>query len=49
MQGIVLPADEDVARAIVIIHDVRNAVLIVAIAADIDGETQIVGQGLDGL
>lgn len=48
-QGIVLPAYQDVARAGVVVHDVGNAVGVVALARGVDNHAERVGERLDGV
>ena len=43
------PANQDIARSIVALHSVRNAVRVVAVAVRVDCEAEIFCEGLDGL
>ena len=48
-QRIVLPADQDVSAASVVVHDLSHTVLVVTVAGGVNGDTQIGGQGLDSV
>jgi hypothetical protein len=48
-QSIVFPANQDIARSIVALHRIRNAVRVIAVAVRVDCEAKIFRERLDGL
>jgi hypothetical protein len=43
------PADQNIARPVVALHSIRNAVRVVAVAVRVDCEAEVFREGLDGL
>jgi hypothetical protein len=48
-QSIMFPADQNIARPVVALHSIRNAVRVVAVAVRVDCEAEVFREGLDGL
>jgi hypothetical protein len=48
-QSIMFPADQNIARPVVALHGIGNAVRVVAVAVRVDCEAEISRDGLDGL
>jgi hypothetical protein len=48
-QSIVLPADEDVSRAGIVIDNICYAILVIPIARCVKDKSQIVGKGFNGV
>jgi hypothetical protein len=47
MKGVMLPADQDIARAFIALHGISHTARIISVARDINRESQIVGQWVD--
>ena len=44
-----LPADQNVSAASVVVDNLGNALLVITVARGVNGDTQVSGQGLDGV
>jgi hypothetical protein len=49
MQIIVLPADQDVSWAVVVVDDISDTVLVITVAGGVDGNAEIFSERLNSL
>ena len=49
MQVAMLPADQDISWAVVVVHDISHAVLVITAAGGINSDTEVLSERLNGL
>ena len=49
MQVAVLPADQDISWAAVVVHDISHAVLVITTAGGVNSDTEVLSERLNGL